>query len=535
MSLAQLLSTYCALNLYIASSFILLKVIILTATRFNKRMSSVSELKLNYLTLLAIVAATFVHPFLPRSTFFQPVLKVWSAESIKTFSKTFSVADQGGFLAVPYPNGYLTVGANQISHVILDIGAVVLTFGAFLILKDLRTIIKIRRSSYRVRKINSVSIYANDEIAVPFSFWLPRNNDLIVPSTMLGDSQKLKISILHELQHHRQGDTRYIYLMWLLRIICVINPLIHVWSRWLSELQEFACDEALVGRNKVESLQYARCLVEVAEDALNQKFYPVSATGLTFLIEQKLLKRRVQQMLSVKNESKFTVTWVFASVIAAAIAATSFATGSLVQDRRISLPEAQKMAATASSNSEFPAIEVNDLVLKQLNRYLGTPEGREFMKQSLVRMQEYRDMIERKLTESDVPRELMAVPIVESGFQNLMPTNAPRVGAGIWMFMAQTARELGLTVNSQVDERLDSTILTDAAMRYFKSAQSEFSDWRLALLAYNSGPQSIRRGIEATGSKDPWTLVRAGYEGDKDYLSKVLAVILIMRNPDSLN
>jgi len=53
------------------------------------------------------------------------------------------------------------------------------------------------------------------------------------------------------------------------------------------------------------------------------------------------------------------------------------ASHSAVQDRRITLAEAQAMAKTFSKGSEFP-ITVNEAVLKQLNRYLGTPEGRRF-------------------------------------------------------------------------------------------------------------------------------------------------------------
>jgi beta-lactamase regulating signal transducer with metallopeptidase domain len=66
--------------------------------------------------------------------------------------------------------------------------------------------------------------------------------------------------------------------------VCVLNPAIYFWNRWIYEIQEFACDEALIGRRRVNSQAYARCLVEVAQTAIVQKKRaPVCATGLTFL------------------------------------------------------------------------------------------------------------------------------------------------------------------------------------------------------------------------------------------------------------
>lgn len=211
--------------------------------------------------------------------------------------------------------------------------------------------------------------------------------------------------------------------------------------------------------------------------------------------------------------------------------ATASASQGVVQDRRVSLEDAQQMARRATSDSEFP-VPVNDLVLKQLNRYIGTPEGREFMRLTLQRMENYRPLVAGKIRDYQVPTELMAVPMIESGYQNLGPNNSPGVGAGIWMFLAATARHYGLRVNEQVDERLNEALLTDAAMRYLKGGQLQFNDWLLSILAYNIGENKVLEGISKTGSRDAWVLVRNGYENDKDYLAKLIAAILIMRNPE---
>ena len=89
-------------------------------------------------------------------------------------------------------------------------------------------------------------------------------------------------------------------------------------------------------------------------------------------------------------------------------------------------------------------------------------------------------------------------------------------------------------MNNKVDDRLDVALLTDAAMRYLQANNLRFNDWHLSALAFNYGEGNVQKGMEATGSRDAWTLIRNGHEGDKDYLPKLMAAILIMKNPESV-
>ena len=102
------------------------------------------------------------------------------------------------------------------------------------------------------------------------------------------------------------------------------------------------------------------------------------------------------------------------------------------------------------------------------------------------------------------------------------------------MFIAPTARVYGLKVNAQVDERLNVDLLTDAAFRYLQSNYLRFKDWQLATLAYNVGENNLQTAIDKTGSRDAWSIIRRGFENDRDYLPRVVAAILIMKNPDSV-
>ena len=68
-------------------------------------------------------------------------------------------------------------------------------------------------------------------------------------------------------------------------------------------------------------------------------------------------------------------------------------------------------------------------------------------------------------------------------------------------------------------------------MRMLGSLYERFDDWGLALLAYNAGERMVNEAMRATGSRDAWQAVGQGFENDPDYLPRVMAIVLIMKNP----
>ncbi len=473
---------------------------------------------------------------LPATEGFFPAAKVWSAQSMESFGQEYKAHNEGGYISLPTQLKKTAIKADDVTMTWGTLAVLLLLLGGFFVGRDLNILFRIKRGSFLVRRIGRVQILVNDSIHVPFSYWLPAQANIVVPTALIGRAEDYNMAVAHELLHHRNGDTRWVYVMWGMRLICILNPAIHFWIRWISEIQEFACDEALVDQGKVDSQAYTRCLVEVAQTAIDQKYVPVCATGLTFLLNRNLLKRRIEKMLS---KSSRRIDWKISLsagvIIASFMGATAFAAKGLVQDRRVSMSQAKAMAVRAQSETGFPIV-LNDLVLKQLNRYIGTPEGREFMKDSLARMENYKVIVEGHLQKYGVPLEIMAVPIVESGYQNLHEGhNTTMKAAGVWQFIPSTARNYGLRVDTHKDERLDISLSTDAAMRYLQSNNLRFKDWHLSALAYNMGENAVQKGMDQLDSRDAWTLIRAGFEGDKDYLPKLMAAILIMRNPDSLD
>ncbi len=127
----------------------------------------------------------------------------------------------------------------------------------------------------------------------------------------------------------------------------------------------------------------------------------------------------------------------------------------------------------------------------------------------------------------DVPQDLIYISIVESG---LMQVRSPAGARGFWQLMPQTARQYGLIVNGEIDERLHVEKSTRAACQYLRNAYEELGSWLLAAAAYNRGVRGIEDALEHQ-QVDDYTDLQLNAETHR-YVFRILAVKLIMKNPE---
>jgi beta-lactamase regulating signal transducer with metallopeptidase domain len=473
---------------------------------------------------------------LPASSgdFIKPSTQIWSAE-VSSHALAPSQTMRPGKFAISVGSSIMTINSDIAFSVLGILFFVGISLVLLQTLRDAIAIRNILNSSFKLKSIGRLTVLVCSRDVVPFSSWIPFRAFIVVPQSLVSDYNNLRIVIAHEAQHHRHFDTKFVYVIQGLRALFFWNPFVHLAEKIISALQEFACDESVVGHHGISSRAYCDCLMWVAQRTMQTNQELVGTANFLGGSATHLLKWRIGFMLTNKVRILSNVPVVAISVCAALVfGLVAHAASSGIQDRRVSRDKAEAMALVASQESKFPLV-VNDLVLAQLNRYLGTPDGREFMRQSIHRMREHEEFISEKIAQYGLPNELLAIPIVESGYQNLKQNSNPGHGAGIWMFIESTAREFGLRIDEQVDDRLDVQKETDAAMRLLASNHLKFQDWGLAVLSYNTGRRTVRNGIEATGSRDPWTLIQAGYENDKGYLASVIAAALIIKNPSSLD
>jgi len=117
----------------------------------------------------------------------------------------------------------------------------------------------------------------------------------------------------------------------------------------------------------------------------------------------------------------------------------------------------------------------------------------------------YAPIIEEILDEYGLPKELMAMAIIESAFN---PKAISRVRAkGMWQFMYSTAKRYGLTMTSFVEERYDPIKSCRAAAQYLRDSYMIFGDWSLAIASYNCGTGNVSKAIRRSGGKrDFWSI-----------------------------
>ena len=117
-------------------------------------------------------------------------------------------------------------------------------------------------------------------------------------------------------------------------------------------------------------------------------------------------------------------------------------------------------------------------------------------------------LILAELRDRGLPRELAALPLVESAFE---PRAVSRAGAaGLWQLMPATARRFGLIVDASCDERFDPRKATQAALRYLYWLHGHFRDWPLALAAYNCGEGALTALLRRFGTDSLAALSVAG-------------------------
>jgi membrane-bound lytic murein transglycosylase D len=170
-------------------------------------------------------------------------------------------------------------------------------------------------------------------------------------------------------------------------------------------------------------------------------------------------------------------------------------------------------------------------VVRFLQFWKTDPRGRTIMASWLRKLGRYRALFESALEREGVPRDIVFVSMIESGFE---PGAVSRVGAGgLWQFMPGVARAYGLEVGPWVDARRDPERSVEAAARYLKDLYVRFGSWPLALAGYHAGYGGVLKSIVRYNTNDYWELCRheAGLPWETTlYVPKILAAAIVAHN-----
>ena len=185
---------------------------------------------------------------------------------------------------------------------------------------------------------------------------------------------------------------------------------------------------------------------------------------------------------------------------------------------------------TQSYNAAVPKVSLNRHAAKFVKSFLVKED--EDLQKTKLRSASYFKVIDEVFSKYDLPVELKYLAVVES---DLKTTAVSRVGAkGVWQFMPQTARDLGLKVKGKYDERTLFYKSTVAAAKYLKDLHVQFNDWLLVIAAYNSGPGPICRAIKKSGSKNFWALQEYLPEESRGHVKRFIGTHYFFEGQGSL-
>lgn len=139
----------------------------------------------------------------------------------------------------------------------------------------------------------------------------------------------------------------------------------------------------------------------------------------------------------------------------------------------------------------------------------------------------YFPLIEPILQEQNIPADFKYLAVAESALRHATSSAGAK---GFWQFLRPAAREMGLEVNKDIDERYNIELSTRAACQYLKQNYNRFGSWTAAAAAYNTGPSRLSREMQMQKETSYYDLNLS--EETMRYVFRIVALKEIMKNPD---
>ncbi len=151
----------------------------------------------------------------------------------------------------------------------------------------------------------------------------------------------------------------------------------------------------------------------------------------------------------------------------------------------------------------------------------------EFLLDLRVRASTFFHTIDPILRKHKIPRDFRFMPLAESALDN--SSVSYKGASGYWQLMPGTARELGLKVDGDIDERYNLEKATVAVCRHLHKLYRKLGSWTLVAAAYNGGITHVRNRMEQQGQTNYYRLRL--HRETSHYLFRILAFKELLSNP----
>lgn len=176
------------------------------------------------------------------------------------------------------------------------------------------------RQAYPWKQAGRVHVLVSDVTRVAFSTRGLRRRYVVLPISLLTSPVDLRLTVSHELQHFRQNDIEFEFLLEFLRPLLFWNPAYHVWRREMQQLREYACDQTLLTRAHFNVRAYCECLMRASAFAARERVLFAERLPIVPLVDRtevrggSALKRRILAVASATGRQGHAVSWMGVSV-----------------------------------------------------------------------------------------------------------------------------------------------------------------------------------------------------------------------------
>ena len=190
----------------------------------KKLISAESMLKVTRVFLLASLTLPLFFQFIPQDDYKITPIETWKSHKEKNELTQVSILTYPSQIQKKNPSSSIPLSPDVIGAsflLLLFFGFLITTFQ---FIKDQRKIHKIISQSLLFRQVGSLKVIFSNQDHSPMAYRGLKWRYIIIPQSILSDTQAYKLAVFHELQHHRQKDTDYCYFMAFIKAFFYWSP-----------------------------------------------------------------------------------------------------------------------------------------------------------------------------------------------------------------------------------------------------------------------------------------------------------------------
>lgn len=223
----------------------------------------------------------------------------------------------------------------------------------------------------------------------------------------------------------------------------------------------------------------------------------------------------------------YIVAFICVVVFGSACASDNRATGNSPDNTEYVIAQNPKIPISTTIAGENVSFDREDMYERLDRELTSITYGHSNTMLTIKRANKYFPIIAPILKKKGIPDDFLYLAAIESSLNVRAYSGAG--AAGLWQLLATTAREYGLEVNDEVDERYDPEKSTIAACKYLNAGYRKYGHWCTVAASYNAGMGRISKELEKQLAETSFDL----YLNDETsrYVFRFIAMKLVMENP----